>query len=192
MRIIGGKARRRIITFPAKSKERPTSDFLRETLFNLIGRLDGKSFLDLFAGSGSVGLEAASRGAKKVVLIESDRKIADAARRNIAACGLNEECMVISRDIDDGLSEVYKKKYKFDYIFADPPYGKGLVEKTIALLKENPVWTEESAIVIQHPAKEDITLLLNEELILEDQRKYGDNVLTFLKWSVPDAGEIYK
>ncbi len=66
MRIIGGELKGRILSFPSRSKERPTSDFLRETLFNLLGSLEGKIFLDLFAGSGSVGLEAASRGAEKV------------------------------------------------------------------------------------------------------------------------------
>jgi 16S rRNA (guanine966-N2)-methyltransferase len=181
MRIIGGKAKGRILKFPSTSKERPTSDFLRETLFNLLGSLEGKSFLDLFAGSGSVGIEAASRGAKEVVLIEGNRKIASSLQNNIAACGLNKECRVINRNVGDGLGDLFKNKYEFDFIFADPPYGRGLVEKTIVLLKNNPVWAEESAIIIQHPAREDVVLLLDEKTILEDQRKYGDNVLTFLK-----------
>ena len=181
MRIIGGKAKGRILKFPATSKERPTSDFLRETLFNLLGSLEGKSFLDLFAGSGSVGIEAASRGAKEVVLIEGNRKIASFLQANIAACGMSKECRVITRNVADGLDDLFKNKYKFDFIFADSPYGRGLVEKTLVLLKNNPVWAEKSVIIIQHPAREDVALLLDEKTILEDQRKYGDNVLTFLK-----------
>jgi 16S rRNA (guanine966-N2)-methyltransferase len=79
MRVIGGKAKGRQLLFPASSRERPTAESLREALFNILGPLEGKSFLDLFAGSGSVGIEAVSRGAKSVVLIEKDHKIASIA-----------------------------------------------------------------------------------------------------------------
>ena len=181
MRIIGGKAKRRILQFPSSSKERPTSDFLRETLFNLLGPLTEKSFLDLFAGSGSVGIEAASRGAKGVVFIEKDKKIAAVAQKNIVACGLDKDCRIIARDVGSGLRGLFKNKYEFDIVFADPPYSRGLVEETIRLLEENPVITEESVIVIQHPAREDVKLLLDKKTTIKDQRKYGDNVLTFLK-----------
>jgi 16S rRNA (guanine966-N2)-methyltransferase len=76
MRIIGGEAKGRTLHFPSGSKERPTSDFLREALFNLLGPLQNKTFLDLFAGSGSVGLEAASRGAQGVFFVEKNKQLA--------------------------------------------------------------------------------------------------------------------
>jgi 16S rRNA (guanine966-N2)-methyltransferase len=185
MRVIGGKARGRTIQFPASSKERPTSDFLREALFNILGPLTGKSFLDLFAGSGSVGIEAASRGAKEIVFIEKDKKIAAVAQKNIVACNLDESCRIIARDISAGLGDLIKNKYEFDFIFADPPYCRGLVGITIKLLKENPVFTEEAIVVIQHSTREDIESHLDEKSILKDQRKYGDNALTFLKMEHP-------
>ncbi len=181
MRIIGGKARGRKLQFPSLSKERPTSDFLREALFNLIGSLEAKSFLDLFAGSGSVGIEAASRGANEIVLIEKDKKIAAYAQKNLEICNLDKSCRIIVRDISSGLNDLFKKECEFDYIFADPPYDRGLVEKTIKLLKENPVFTEETLVVIQHSTREEIASLLDAKIILQDQRKYGDNALTFLK-----------
>jgi len=81
MRITGGEARGRKLNFPSRLKERPTSDFLREALFNLLGSLPGKTFLDLFAGSGGVGLEAASRGAREVCFIEKNKKPVEAIRK---------------------------------------------------------------------------------------------------------------
>lgn len=190
MRIIGGKAGGRIIQFPASSKERPSSDFLREALFNLLGSLEGKSFLDLFAGSASVGIEAASRGSKEVVCIEKDKKIAAVAQKNIVACNLDRYCRVMIRDVSAGLNDLFKKKCEFDFVFADPPYSRGLVEITIKLLKENPVFTEEAVVVIQHSTREDVKSHSDEKLILIDQRRYGDNVLTFLKWSAHDTRKI--
>jgi 16S rRNA (guanine966-N2)-methyltransferase len=185
MRIIGGKAKGRILQFPSTSKERPTSDFLREALFNLLGPLEGKSFLDLFAGSGSVGIEAASRGAKEIIFIEKDKKIAAVTQKNIVACNLDKSCRIIAGDISSGLGDLFRKKYEFDFVFADPPYSRGLVSKTIKLLKENPVLTEDAVLVIQHSTREDVASLLDEKTILKDQRKYGDNALTFLKMESP-------
>ena len=190
MRIIGGKASGRTIQFPAASRERPTSDFLRETLFNILGPLEGKSFLDLFAGSGSVGIEAASRGAREIVLIEKDKKISAVARKNVVACNLDNVCWIIARDVSAGLGDLFKNKNKFDIVFADPPYNRGLVEVTIKLLQQNPVFTKEAMVVIQHSTREDADSQLNEELVLIDQRKYGDNALTFFKWSAHDGGKI--
>jgi 16S rRNA (guanine966-N2)-methyltransferase len=190
MRVIGGKAGGRTIQFPSASRERPTSDFLRETLFNILGSLAEKSFLDLFAGSGSVGIEAASRGAKKIVLIEKDKKIAVVARKNVVACNLDSVCRIIARDVSAGLGDLFKNKIKFDIVFADPPYNRGLVEVTLKLLKQSPVFTEEAIVVVQHSTREDAKPLLNENLILTDQRIYGDNALTFFKWSAHDTRKI--
>jgi 16S rRNA (guanine966-N2)-methyltransferase len=185
MRVIGGKAKGRTLQFPASSKERPTSDFLREALFNIMGSLEGKSFLDLFAGSGSVGIEAASRGAKEVVFIEKDKKIAAVAQKNSVACNLDKSCRIIARDVSAGLIDLIKNKCEFDFVFADPPYSRGLVGITIELLKENPVFKEEAIVVIQHSTREDVESHLDKKTILKDQRKYGDNALTFLKMERP-------
>jgi 16S rRNA (guanine966-N2)-methyltransferase len=181
MRITGGEARGRTLHFPAASKQRPTSDFLREALFNLLGQLQGKTFLDLYAGSGSVGIEAASRGAREVVFIEKDKKIAAVIRRNIVTCGFNEGHRIIALDISAGLHDLFINKDKFNIVFADPPYGRGFVEKTIKLLTDNPVQTKESVIVFQHSVREALNSFLDKKTVLIDQRKYGDNVLSFLR-----------
>jgi 16S rRNA (guanine966-N2)-methyltransferase len=180
MRIIGGEAKGRILHFPSGSRQRPTTDFLREALFNLLGPLPGKSFLDLFAGSGSVGLEAASRGADRVVLIEKDREIVRTAMKNAADLGFGDKCRIIAADVGTGLTQLFQDKYKFDILFADPPYDKQLVGKTIKLLIAKPVLQAGSVVVIQHSAREDFQAFLNEKAVLSDQRKYGDNILSFL------------
>ncbi|PKN69200.1 MAG: hypothetical protein CVU52_09665, partial [Deltaproteobacteria bacterium HGW-Deltaproteobacteria-10] len=144
-----------------------------------------KSFLDLFAGSGGVGIEAASRGANEIVLIEKDRIIAAVAQKNIVDCNLDKNCRIIVNYISAGLGELFKKKYKFDIVFADPPYNRGLVATTINILKENPVFKEEALVVIQHSTREKIEPLLDAKTILKDQRKYGDNALTFLQMERP-------
>jgi len=187
MRIIGGMAKGRSLHFPAGSKERPTSDFLREALSNLLGDVVDKSFLDLFAGSGSVGLEAASRGAKEVCFIEKDKILASVAQKNIESCGFEKKCRVINADIRSGLNDLFRKNFKFDIVFADPPYNKNLVETAIKLLKEYPVFKQDALIVIQHSTREGFGLVLAESVCGEavwqqiDQRKYGDNAISFLK-----------
>ena len=187
MRIIGGMAKGRTLHFPAGSKERPTSDFLREALLDLLGSVSGKLFLDLFAGSGSVGLEAASRGAKEVYFIEKNKVLAAVAQKNINNCGFETKCRIINADVRYGLNDLFNKKCKFDIIFADPPYNNGLVETTMKLLKEYPVFQEEALIVIQHSTREDFGSFLAESVCEEavwhqiDQRKYGDNAISFLK-----------
>ena len=181
MRIIGGKAKGKTLHFPSGSKERPTSDFLRETLFNILGSLEDKSFLDLFAGSGSVGLEAASRGAKEVYFMEKNSKLAAVIEKNIHACCFDEKCFLIIKDIEQGLSNLFKKKCILNIIFADPPYNRNLVGTTLELLNKYQIFNKDSLIVIQHSIKENFTQFLVDNNQMIDQRKYGENVLTFLK-----------
>lgn len=181
MRIIGGEAKGRTLYFPSESKERPTSDFLREALFNILCPLHDNSFIDLFAGSGGVGIEAASRGAREVVLVEKNRKIASIIQKNIESCGFKDRCCLLNLDVETALHELNNKKRNFDIIFADPPYDKGLAGETIKLLNKYPIFGADVRIVIQHSAREDFNVKIGGRFILQDQRKYGSNVLTFLK-----------
>ena len=167
--------------FPSGSKERPTSDFLRETLFNLLGLLQYKTFLDLFAGSGSVGLEAASRGAQSVFFVEKNKHLVEVIKKNIQTCCLDKNCRIIAGDIEFGLRDLFRKKYEFDIIFADPPYNRELVRKTLKLLSKHNVLRKNGIIIIQHSIKEKFSEPADDNIYQTDQRKYGDNALTFLK-----------
>ncbi|MBN1363804.1 MAG: 16S rRNA (guanine(966)-N(2))-methyltransferase RsmD [Syntrophaceae bacterium] len=182
MRIIGGEAKGRKLFFPSGLKERPTSDFIRETLFNVLGPLQYRTFIDLFAGSGSVGLEAASRGAQEVCFVEKNIKLAEIAKKNISACCYDKICFIVAKDVEHALRDIYKKKRRFDIVFADPPYNKNLVKATLNILNKYQVVKKEGTIVIQHSIKENIPDIRLENVHLIDHRKYGENVLTFFKW----------
>jgi 16S rRNA (guanine966-N2)-methyltransferase len=181
MRIIGGEAKGRKLYFSPGSKERPTSDFIRETLFDVLGPLQNEIFLDLFAGSGSVGLEAASRGAQEVYFVEKNIKLAEIIKKNISACCYDKICFVIAQDVERALRDLFKNERRFDIIFADPPYNQTLVEITLNLLNKYQIVKEEGTIIIQHSIRENVLDSKLENVHLIDHRKYGENVLTFLK-----------
>jgi 16S rRNA (guanine966-N2)-methyltransferase len=152
---------------------------LRETLFNLLGSPADLVFLDLYAGSGSVGLEAASRKAKKVVFVEKNRDLIGVIRKNVSLCGYEDRCMIIHADVQTALRDLNRKRSGFDVIFADPPYNKGFIGETLQLLAQYPVFGENGFVVLQHSIKEQPVLSM--EWFITDQRKYGDNLLTLLR-----------
>lgn len=131
MRIIGGEYRRRLIDFPDIEGLRPTPDRVRETLFNWLGQtLHGRRCLDLFAGSGALGFEAASRGAKKVVLVEKNRKACQALQDNIEKLG----CKTIALHCADSLEFPLRDRERYDVIFLDPPFASGYLPRLLPLL----------------------------------------------------------
>lgn len=131
VRIIGGQWRRRVLKFPDSEGLRPTPDRVRETLFNWLGQDLGWHCLDLFAGSGALGFEAASRGAAKVVMIEQ-------APRVLAALHANAEMIGAASAVEirrgDAIQYLSSTKVKFDLIFLDPPYNKGWIPRLEPLL----------------------------------------------------------
>ncbi|HOX14755.1 MAG TPA: 16S rRNA (guanine(966)-N(2))-methyltransferase RsmD [Smithellaceae bacterium] len=180
MRISGGEAKGRTLNFPSRSNQRPTTDFLREALFNVLRLPADQSFLDLFAGSGSVGLEALSRKAKNVTFVEKSKALVGVIHENILLCGYSEKCQIIHADIQSALRDLYRRKCRFNVVFADPPYNQGLIGGTLKGLNEYPVLQEEGTIILQHSVREQLTSLTNQWFVM-DQRKYGDNLLTFIR-----------
>lgn len=131
VRIIGGQYRRRLLDVPAVDGLRPTPDRVRETLFNWLGQeLDGLRCLDLFAGSGALGFEAASRGARQVALVEKVRNVAETLRRNVQLLGATQ-IQVLNQD---ALTYLRSGQELFDVIFVDPPYASELLEQVLPLL----------------------------------------------------------
>ena len=124
VRIIGGAWRSRLITFPPATGLRPTPDRVRETLFNWLGQdLTGRSCLDLYAGSGALGFEALSRGAARVVMVERDRRAAQALRDNAGRLGADNLEVLAT----DALQFLRSDRRVFDVVFLDPPYGSGVL-----------------------------------------------------------------
>ena len=131
VRIIAGKWRSRLVSFPPAAQLRPTPDRVRETLFNWLGqRLDGLRCLDLFAGSGALGFEALSRGAASVVMVENDRAIAKALHDSARLLGAEGVTVVQS----DALKYLERSGDKFDVVFVDPPFASDLATRAMALL----------------------------------------------------------
>jgi 16S rRNA (guanine966-N2)-methyltransferase len=153
VRIIGGHFRRRLLDFPDSAGLRPTPDRVRETLFNWLGQdLPGWACLDLFAGSGALGFEAASRGAGRVVMIERERGALDALEKNRAALGADQ--IEILRA--DALAWLVNSREAFDLIFVDPPFDSGLAGQVLPelgahLRSGGQAYVEQGAAVIAPP-----------------------------------------
>jgi len=145
VRIIGGRYRRRVLRFPDSEGLRPTPDRVRETLFNWLGQeLDGQHCLDLFAGSGALGFEAASRGAARVVMIEQAPKVLAALNENAKMLQNPPEVEIMRRD---ALQYLASTNTKFDLIFIDPPYHKGWIARLEPLLPG--VLNDDAAIYVE-------------------------------------------
>ena len=136
VRIIGGEWRRRVLRFPDAEGLRPTPDRVRETLFNWLGQdLDGLVCLDLFAGSGVLGFEAASRGAARVVMVEQAARVATALRENARLLGAEDRVEIAQADAVKFASSLVQGGSRFDVVFLDPPYNKGWIDRLVPLLQ---------------------------------------------------------
>jgi 16S rRNA (guanine(966)-N(2))-methyltransferase RsmD len=181
MRIIGGDAKGRRIYSPKNSKIRPTSDGIKESLFNILQEVSGKSFLDLFAGCGNVGLEALSRGAAKVVFVEKNPVMVNAIKRNLLELGINNKYQILETEAAKGIKKLQRKGEKFDFLFADPPYEKGFIREIFQYLGEGEMISSDGVAIFQHSVREDIPGTLTGTFMLTDQRRYGDTRISFFK-----------
>ncbi len=183
MRIIGGKYKNRNFFMPAKIK--PTQGLTRKAVFDLVGQdLTGLAFLDLFAGSGSVGLEAVSRGAKEVVFVENDEKCLEVLSANLnilgAAGGQLGQAVyeVMSIDAFAAIKLLSRMRRTFDIIFFDPPYGLELSKKVLKTLMAYDIMSPNCFIIAEHGKRETLPAELDEKFVLVTNRKYGISYLT--------------
>ena len=168
MRIISGTRKGRRIAAPPGDSTRPTSDRVREALFNILGAVDDVTVLDLFAGSGALGLEALSRGARRCVFVESDRVAARVIAENLTKLELTG-AVVDKRDALAVLREAGARGTTYDLVFCDPPYGDwGRLEPQLAELLP-PVLAEEGMLVVETGARTEPQL----PLALTTSRRYG-------------------
>ncbi len=179
MRIITGEAKGKKLLSLNTKKVRPTTDRVKESLFNILGNsVFYVRGLDLFAGFGSLGLEALSRGAEHFTFVERDYKNADIIKKNIKLCKFEKRTEVIISDVFQYLKNTEKK---YDMVFMDPPYEKGLIQKTIFLLIKNNLLTENSLIICEYHKNEEINL--KEEQIEEIKTKnYGETVIKIYQY----------
>jgi 16S rRNA (guanine966-N2)-methyltransferase len=180
MRIIGGDARGRPIRLPAECRVRPTADRVKKSLFDILHPVEGESFLDLFAGSGNVGLEALSRGSRLSVFVERDPRLIKVIRTGVARLGFTERAEVIDADVQRGLEYLNRRRVRFDILFADPPYDECWIRKTLCWMEESDVLTDDGIVVLQHSVREQPEGSWMHAFSIADQRRYGDTMLSFL------------
>jgi 16S rRNA (guanine966-N2)-methyltransferase len=179
MRIIGGEARGRRLYLPGTVAVRPTADRMKEAFFSIIGPVEGKTFLDLFAGSGNMGLEALSRGALKAVFVENNRALVDAIGKNIEACGFAGKSEILTSDFIRAIQKLVKRSEPFDVLFADPPYERGIVSLTLEHLQSGSLMEKNGLLAVQHSVREAAAVGESGQLVLTDRRQYGDTILSF-------------
>jgi len=181
MKISGGKARGRNIVAPRSDCIRITTNRLKESLFNIIGPLEGVHFLDLFAGTGNVGIEAMSRGAETVMFVEQRHLHAEVIRKNIQRCRFEECFEIITSSVEKAVPLLLNRREYFEVIFADPPYERGYVEKILNIPGIDQLLAEEGLFVVEHSVREEC--IHRGAFQLTKQRRYGDTVLTFFRSS---------
>jgi 16S rRNA (guanine(966)-N(2))-methyltransferase RsmD len=157
MRIGSGELRGRRVRAPSGERTRPTSGRLKKSLFDVLApRLAGIRVLDLYAGSGSLALEALSRGASTAVVVERNRKACDAIRRNVEELGLSGRVEVVSQDVSGALPRLVHRGLRFDLVFADPPYRSNEPEKLLVHLGKGPLVVEGGIVAVEHHHKREL------------------------------------
>ena len=176
MRIIAGKYKHRLIYWPDDPNIRPTKDRIREAVFAVLNNIEGKVFLDLYAGSGSIGLEAISRGAKKVYFVDRGIPAIKCIKSNIEALDINEDYELLKMSDLEALNLFKANNIKFDIIFLDPPYKDGLYEEIIDYILDNDLISSYGIII----AESDHQLVVDHQRIIKSkQYKYGEIIVTF-------------
>lgn len=160
MRVIAGTARRLKLETPAGRHTRPTSDKIKETLFNIIQQdLYEARFLDLFSGSGGIAIEALSRGAAEAVLVDNDREALRCIRTNLHHTHFEEQARVMAMDVIQALRRLDQQKKAFDVIFMDPPYSMGLERRIIPYLIESSLVHDDTRIIVEASMEDDPIVL---------------------------------
>ena len=182
MRVVGGRLRGRNLATPASREIRPTADRLRESLFNILvhayaNPVEGARVLDLFAGTGALGIEAISRGAGFALFVDNGAEARALLRNNVEALGLGGVTKVFRRDATE-LGPAHPVE-PFSLVFLDPPYGKGLAEKALASLRDGGWLTKEALLVIEEAKAAAFTA--PEGFVELERRAYDDTEFVFLK-----------
>jgi len=159
LRVIAGSAGGRPLLSPPGRGTRPTADRLKQALFNILG--DGvpdADVLDLFAGSGALGIEALSRGARRAAFVERDPRVARVLRSNLAACGLTAAAQVVLAEVAPALRSLARSAERFSLVLADPPYATGAAPATLGLLagEAAAILAESALVAIEHAPEEEM------------------------------------
>lgn len=179
MRVISGTAKGHKLRAPDDLRVRPALDKVKAAIFNILFDVSGLRVIDLYAGSGAVGIEALSRGATSAVFVEEWHKAADFIRANLAHTKLADRATIIESSVKKAITLLSKRGEEFDLLFVDPPYEKDLVKITLEDIAMSGIAREGALIVVEHHPKEPIGDV--DGLALTDSRKYGQTCVSFLR-----------
>ena len=182
MRIIAGKARGHKLIPPETMETRPTLDRVKEAMFSMIqGYIPDSVVVDVFAGTGSLGLEAASRGAKEVYLVDKSPVTFPKLKENVNALKFQDFCTALNMDSYEALRSLARKEKKFDVIFIDPPYCKEMIPEAIKIIKENDLLVKEGIIVTKIDTVEEIYNGY-EDIKFTRSKRHGNTTVCFYKY----------
>lgn len=183
MRVISGSARGTKLYSLEGENTRPTLDRVKEALFNIIQfKLIDSDILDLFAGSGSLGIESLSRGAKHVTFCDSSREASMIVEKNLEKTRFKESSRLYNLKFEKALDKMKLEDVKFDVVFLDPPYKTNYIKEALELILEYKLLKEDAILILETDEEERITKQIeNIDLDIYDVRKYGRVSLIFLK-----------
>lgn len=189
LRVISGKARGLKLDSPKNQDVRPTTDRVKESLFNIINPYIRESnILDLFAGTGSLGIECLSRGAKNCVFVDKSKDSINIIKSNVKKARVENESTILNVDFKDAVKRLSSQNQKFDVIFMDPPYYENMFIECLKIIDELNLLYEDGIIIVEHDTKD----LFDESignLVKSRDKKYGNTTLTFYKLEAQNEQE---
>lgn len=182
MRVIAGSARSVPLITPKGLETRPTSDQIKETLFNMLqGYVEGSSFLDLFAGSGQIGVEALSRGADFAAFVEKSDEAVKCIKANVDKTKFTDKALILKMEVLSGIRALELEKKKFDIVFVDPPYNQGLEQGILNSLMTSRILDEDVIIIVEANKNTDFYYIDELGLKIVKDKLYKNNRHLFLR-----------
>ncbi len=181
MRVIAGTAKRLQLKTVKGDNTRPTTDRIKETLFNMLQNdIEGCRFLDLFSGSGAIGIEALSRGAKEAVFVENNKEAINCIKENLIFTKLVNSGIVMSYDVMTAISMLEGRNAKFDIVFMDPPYNKEIEKEVLDRLKQSEIIDSDTMIIVEASLNTSFSYLRDMGYELFKEKKYKTNKHIFI------------
>ncbi|MDQ2085030.1 16S rRNA (guanine(966)-N(2))-methyltransferase RsmD [Herbivorax sp. ANBcel31] len=179
LRVISGSAKGHKLKTINGFSTRPTTDRVKESVFNILAGVIAKSrVLDLYSGTGSLGIESLSRGADFALFVDKSRECFMTIKQNLSHTKLSEKSSIMNMDVFVALDKLSKENRKFDIIFLDPPYNKNLVEETLKCLVENDIIEQDGIVIVEHDLKDEVPQEVEHFKKIRHQ-KYGDTIISF-------------
>ena len=178
VRITGGSLKGRMTGILEHTEARYTPSKVRGAIFDIIGDVEGKRVLDLFAGSGLFTIEAMSRGALSATCVEKSREMSGLIRRNLEDLGLSHLVDILTMEVDRAIPFLYKRSARYDIIFMDPPYDRGYVKSTTSLFRNNVIYDTNTLFIVEHSKRESFDAPRSGGEEHTATRRYGDTCLT--------------